>query len=580
MIDLIPEGYISLVEAYELYFDQLWNGCSPTVELGDHERYRDLPVEIVREHNERLEQIRQIEWDGIIHPFIDGSLEAFVKPPGSKENYTIPKTAWADMFFPERVFLSTPIVAGLGDYWDSIVGRTPFVRRGQYEDWLGLRSSVIVQLLRQTEPRYLEMRDFLTGLAMDGVAASGEVEEMAKRWGVAGLAFDPGTSDKPMENASWSLPMGIAWIVWRTPEAVCGQWDEYRSQCRDWVSFHRRLPLDGGRRWYEVEGEELHYRDSASLGSLALVEATQLLSETDTDHPMLMSVKSARETLWNNLANGILRMSATDPNGDIVEIPAHEWPYLEIAHKADLADYLINRHNSLEAAYNNLTFRSSDILRLWPSQRTNRGVLLSNQIIAYKHDERFWNFFEACLWIGCEGEELLSDEIATNDLDILGADKLFAALNEKRLVATGINRKLVRENIPSEYWELATLDGEKPGHCVEFIDDAALGFWGTLTPSGDDSPRWDRINIDSHAMKRVFPFKKSKPVSCRHWLESCMRESPGERPMTKADYLKESQKHFNISKADFGRAWNQALDNVLEAKPFWKKGGRPKNPSK
>jgi len=68
---------------------------------------------------------------------------------------------------------------------------------------------------------------------------------------------------------------------------------------------------------------------------------------------------------------------------------------------------------------------------------------------------------------------------------------------------------------------------------------------------------------------------KAKKLSDR--LESIMQDSPRARPKTKSEYREEAILKFRISKAVFDRAWRQALDNVLEAKPFWTSGGRPKN---
>jgi hypothetical protein len=41
--------------------------------------------------------------------------------------------------------------------------------------------------------------------------------------------FGLGVSDDPMEAEYWKFPMVVAWIGWRTRDAVSANWDPYRS---------------------------------------------------------------------------------------------------------------------------------------------------------------------------------------------------------------------------------------------------------------------------------------------------------------------------------------------------------------
>lgn len=569
MTDLIPKGCVSLATARELFLNRVWQGGAPTEELGQQDRFEGLPNSLAQGHAERLNRIRELEWQALVHPFADGTVEAFVRLPDTQETFTIPPSAWADMFFSERVFLASKVAFGHSEYWDAIADRTPFVQRVQLEEWLSHLHPERTDLPTPVAMLITQLRHFMLGLAQDGLATAAELEAMASRFGLKPFAESPDAEKMhPLQLATWSLPMAVAWIAWRAPDSVREQWDEYRKDCWHWRGFHRRLPVDGGQTWFEISGEELVNKAPASVGELSLFEAV-----SDADLTKVMSVKSAREALWSKLEGGELTASATDPMGNIVEIPAREWPYLELAHKDNLTDYLINRHHSLQAAYERITLSTPKILQIWRPVREKGAKPVA---VSFQHDASHWNFFEACVWVGSDGVELPSEAIASSNLDEVGAELLFHELNAGRLVATGINRQLIRETIPAEYWELATTDPTASGHFVDFIDDAAEGFWGTLTPAGESKPRWDRINIEVRALKRVFPFQKAKATNCRQWLEECMRGSPAQRTMTKAAFLEESQARFSVSKADFYRIWDKALDNVPEAKPLWKKGGRPK----
>jgi hypothetical protein len=121
-----------------------------------------------------------------------------------------------------------------------------------------------------------------------------------------------------------------------------------------------------------------------------------------------------------------------------------------------------------------VSVRQADLFALWPS------IEGSEDIITF--DLR-----------GCKGQNLSSQQIADENLEEEGANALFRALYPPRgLVATGLNRQRLRETIPPEYWEMATMD---PGrtrdrHYVSFIDDELEGYGGQLTPVGETSPLW------------------------------------------------------------------------------------------
>jgi hypothetical protein len=64
-------------------------------------------------------------------------------------------------------------------------------------------------------------RDDLIGKVNHGTLSPEEAEAEATRLGLGPLAQrpDPAALD-PMAEAYWSLPMAVAWLAYRTPEAV------------------------------------------------------------------------------------------------------------------------------------------------------------------------------------------------------------------------------------------------------------------------------------------------------------------------------------------------------------------------
>jgi hypothetical protein len=85
--------------------------------------------------------------------------------------------------------------------------------------------------------------------------------------------------------------------------------------------------------------------------------------------------------------------------------------------------------------------------------RARRSLESAAPVNTFNYEASQWSLVDAAAWIGCRGLELTSQEIADRDLEEKGGYELFAALmTEQSFVATGINRKRVREPIPAEYW--------------------------------------------------------------------------------------------------------------------------------
>ena len=48
-----------------------------------------------------------------------------------------------------------------------------------------------------------------------------------------------------MAETFWSLPMAVAWLAYRTPEAVRGNWNAYRAACTHWIFRKTRIGFQG-----------------------------------------------------------------------------------------------------------------------------------------------------------------------------------------------------------------------------------------------------------------------------------------------------------------------------------------------
>jgi hypothetical protein len=226
----------------------------------------------------------------------------------------------------------------------------------------------------------------------------------------------------------------------------------------------------------------------------------------DEDEPIfgMMTVRAAREALWAKLAEGSIVATGIDQDDRIVQIAAYEWPYLTLEADSNLRDRVTALGRPRSATYRNLNVRRIDVVAIWPEPAEKP------QPSPFVLEEELWTFLEAATWVGCKGRVLSSREIADGDLEEKGAHAIFRALHPRRdLVATGLNRQRLREVIPAEYWEMATMDPEAfhegEGHFFSFVDTVLGEDGGQLTPVGDHQPRWFGIRIERDALFAAFP---------------------------------------------------------------------------
>jgi hypothetical protein len=497
MVDLMPEGCVTLPAAFDFFHEMLWRGGNPVAELRPQILTSGLPPSVVTTQISALDHVTNLQLAEFVRPFANGKLDALVREPNSSANYVIPPQEWVSAFFPERFFLASEVRQGHGDYWDAIEGRTPFVRRAKLDAWLAQLQSRTGSRRNRDIPPMFALRQCLIGLVMDGLLPSTEAEALAEKWGQSPLATSPPPSKfNPMLAPGWSLAMTVAWISKRNADAVRDSWTAFRTQCWDWFPTKRKVPLDGGATWWVADGAELRSLDARSVMDLGLLEAL----DSDTDAKVL-SVKSAREDLWRNLTEGLITATGLDAAGEAMQVPAHKWHYLELAGTLNGSDYVIQRSVGLKAAFTELTFLRSDVVRLWPPLA---GDLVSPPFDIAKPD---WTLWEAAQWVGCSGQALSSQEIADGNLDDKGAATLFAAVFDEKLGATGLNQERFRELIPPPYWEMATTAPElfRQRHYVSFIDDTLEDYGGQFTPFGHEKPRWFGIQVKRDALFAAFP---------------------------------------------------------------------------
>ena len=168
----------------------------------------------------------------------------------------------------------------------------------------------------------------------------------------------------PLKAAAWTMAMAATWIVSRDLAQVCEAMDGYRAECRYWAPFSGSRAVEGGRVWYEVRGEQLESLKPLSLRQMATFEA---LDESPVPDAPVRTVRGAREALWRCLANGRIVASGINVERQVMAIPAHEWPYLQLAGSLDGPERLATDPAS-RTSYADIKIQPAAILEIWPCE--------------------------------------------------------------------------------------------------------------------------------------------------------------------------------------------------------------------
>ncbi|NOT70935.1 MAG: hypothetical protein HOP09_06500 [Hyphomicrobium sp.] len=210
------------------------------------------------------------------------------------------------------------------------------------------------------------MKDELFDAVHRGELTPDEAERKALSAGLGVLRDipDPQQFD-PEREAWWTLPMVMAWIVWRTIDRVRGQYDPYRIASYYWVY----QPISGHGTADERGGHWLKQQEQASAMDLSLIEAFGLFDEGDKERREA-TVREAREDLWNKASIGEVQCIAVRlSDQEVVAVPEIEWSYLDL-HQNHGRDELCFQHSSTPR-YRAVKFRKSEVLQIWKAAKAS-----------------------------------------------------------------------------------------------------------------------------------------------------------------------------------------------------------------
>ena len=192
-------------------------------------------------------------------------------------------------------------------------------------------------------------RDILITKVQRGELTPQAAEDEAGRLGQEPFEVSPNPADfDPMEEASWSLPMVLAWIMWRTTDPVREMWDSYREQHRFW--FFQPWHVPGGQVY---EGHFLKEKEPAALLDIVLLEGQCSHPNVSGMGDHLDAFRSLRNKAqiakWK--ASGVVKSERR-------EIEPFEWADFQICDTQSRAGsrraVLRNGQSSAQIEYNNV----------------------------------------------------------------------------------------------------------------------------------------------------------------------------------------------------------------------------------
>lgn len=257
----------------------------------------------------------------------------------------------------------------------------------------------------------LSKRDRLIDDVKYGRKSSAKAEAEAERLRIGPLAEEPDPGDfNPMNEAWWSLPMTIAWIVWRSPDQVREQWNAYRERCTDWHSRRWRAGPDGE----VLEGSFLEQRRNTTLSLLAIADRYDAVCEGPPRYAR--DTMDAKDSLWKALAHGIVACNAVSSVSDKrADLSREQWTDLE-AYEERGKDIVRARAESAAGGvtYSDLAFARTAVVSHWPRVRPEETGFAGSELTT-PVGEGYMTLSCAAQWIATVGNKIDPNALSGED---------------------------------------------------------------------------------------------------------------------------------------------------------------------
>jgi len=289
-------------------------------------------------------------------------------------------------------------------------------------------------------------RDDLISKVRLGELTPADAESEARRLGLDPLASEPDPNKfDSMREAFWTLPMAVAWIAYRSPDAVRNWWQDYRKEFLVWNFREWRVGPDGPVN----EGHFLESRPAATLSLLQMADAMR----NNTDG--LMSAQEAIEALWLAMQRGAFEATGVDEQaGRRVPISREQWVDLTCFEERgrDVVGAAPNRGH-INTRYRDIALPAEAIRSLWPSRPKLAPILPE---LVKPEGSGYMPLYCAAQWIATQGGSEIFDPC---DEIIWKAayDQLLARIASDEIKVIGI-RNGERQPVPGYHFAGCRVD--------------------------------------------------------------------------------------------------------------------------
>lgn len=215
-------------------------------------------------------------------------------------------------------------------------------------------------------------RDRLFDAIARGEMLPEEGETLANDQGVGPLCSVPNAEDFDVKaQLWWTMPMVLAWIIWRNFQRVRDHFDPFRSASPYWHYEALNLPAPDGVSVETRTGYVLKRRGRSTMSE---VETQAWLSEQLSEMEIGESRKyrAARDELGKQLCLEALNaIGYRLSDGQAAKIPSCEWAYFGVIEDRG-RDFLIYEMDATRTPrYSDVLIRSSEVMSTWkPMKRS------------------------------------------------------------------------------------------------------------------------------------------------------------------------------------------------------------------
>ncbi|WP_158673367.1 hypothetical protein [Bosea sp. FBZP-16] len=236
-------------------------------------------------------------------------------------------------------------------------------RSDLYEKWQTEIASDQLHGLQSSAP--ITIKNALLHAASLGLLDAEVAERLAAELGCAPLANIPDIAEfDPRDDAYWSLPMAMAWIMSLDWKQVARQKSDYRTAHEVWhCNSNVGLPKDGRLNGYIINASwQIRNLRPAAIDRLLIGDSVD--TEQSVHSARAMTAREAKRALWRALQEQRLTASGRQ-DGSRKPIPPFLWQdLLPVQDSREAPEYL--REGSHGPRWDEVTVSRDDVMREWP----------------------------------------------------------------------------------------------------------------------------------------------------------------------------------------------------------------------